>query len=72
MAPVCEDGGFFYLDNLFNLERMCIFVLEEINSKILSHEKIVIFLLLTLFVNTLMYSQISWYNLKGKKLTLCQ
>ncbi len=23
MAPVCEDGGFFYLDNLFNLERMC-------------------------------------------------
>ena len=29
MAPVCEDGGFFYLDNLCNLERMCIFVLEE-------------------------------------------
>ena len=29
MAPVCEDGGFFYLDNLFKLERMCIFVLEE-------------------------------------------
>lgn len=29
MAPVCEDGGYFYLDNLFNLERMCIFVLEE-------------------------------------------
>lgn len=40
MAPVCEDGGFFFWgNNLCNLERMCIFVLEEINSKILSHEK---------------------------------
>ena len=29
MAPVCEDGGFFYLDNLFKLERMCIFVVEK-------------------------------------------
>ena len=29
MASVCEDGGFFYLDNLFKLERMCIFVVEK-------------------------------------------
>lgn len=29
MAPVCEDGGFFYLDNLFKLERMCIFVVDK-------------------------------------------
>ena len=30
MAPVCEDGGFFFWgNNLCNLERMCIFVLEE-------------------------------------------
>ena len=30
MASVCEDGGFFFWgNNLFNLERMCIFVLEE-------------------------------------------